>query len=173
MNREQFVAAINWLRRQDPPLVLPFNIMPGEKPGGNALTFTRTTWKRYAWNPPGTLPFDDDAWDDAASPKPTWTMLQQALTPAELARAQGAALKELDNICMRKIIVQYGASSLEQEILLRLRNGQTPEQDAERDRLRGVCQRHESAIRAATTTAAVIRLQTAAKRDSFWAPPAD
>ena len=173
MTREEFNLALNWLREQDPPLALPFGMTPGEEPGGNAPTFTAETWDLYQWNPPGPLPVPEGAFDESASPKPTWAMIQAALAPAQLAQARAAALSELDDICQRKIIAAYGATSMDKEILLRLRNGETPAQNTERDRLRGLHETQEAAINAAPTPAAVETLIVAARADAFWAPPAD
>ena len=173
MNRAQFDLALNWLRAQDPPLRLPFGMTPGEEPGGAAPTFTAETWGLYQWNPPGSLAVAEGAFDESASAKPTWAMLQAALAPAQLAQARRAALSELDDICQRKIIAAYGVTSMDKEILLRLRNGETPAQNTERDRLRGLHETQEAAINAATTPAAVETLIVAARADAFWAPPDD
>ena len=172
MNRAQFDLALNWLRGQDPPLILPFNAAPGEEPGGNAPTFTAETWEQYQWNPPGPLPVPEGAFDESASPKPTWAMIQAALAPAELAQAKDRAIAELHKLCRRKITAAYGATSLDDEVLLRLCDGETADQNTERDRLRTLYRARRDAINAAATTAAVESLLTAALADSFWAPPA-
>lgn len=173
MTREEFNLALNWLREQDPPLVLPFGMTPGEEPGGNAPTFTAETWGLYQWNPPGALAVAEGAFDESASAKPTWAMLQAALAPAQLAQARRAALSELNAICQRKITANYGATGPQEEIFLRLRNGETPAQNTERDRLRTLYRTRRDAINAATTPAAVESLRAAAIVDSFWAPPGD
>ena len=172
LTRQQFDLALSWLRRQDPPLVLPFGATPGEYPGGERHTFTEDAWLLYRWNPPGFIAYPDDAWDENASPMPTWSMLLQAVGPAELAQAQHAAIAEIHELCQRKITVAYGATNLTDEMLLRLRDGETANQNTERDRLRGLFRARRDAINAAATAAAVKRLLTAARRDSFWAPPA-
>ena len=174
MNREQFVLALAHLRELDgeTPLKLPHGVLPGELPGGDAVTFTAETWEAYQWNPPGLGAYAVDDWDDSAGPKPTWAMLQAAVGPAELAQAQRRAVGELKTLCRRKITAAYGAASLNDEMLLRLRDGETTAQNTERDRLRGLFQTQKTAINAATTTAAVESLLTAAVVDSFWAPPA-
>ena len=171
MTRAQFMLALNYLRAQEPPLSLPFNAEPGEEPGGEAPTFTEATWNDYRWNPPGAS-YPDGVFDETASAKPTWAMLQAAVAPAELAQAQRRAVGELKTLCRRKITAAYGAASLNDEMLLRLRDGETTAQNTERDRLRGLFQTQKTAINAATTTAAVESLLTAALADSFWAPPA-
>ena len=173
MNRAQFDLALNWLREQDPPLILPFNAAPGEEPGGDAPTFTAETWEQYQWNPPGSQAYEVGAFDDGASAKPTWAMIQAALAPAELAQAKGWAIAELHELCQRKITAAYGAASLDDEVLLRLRDGETAAQNTERDRLRTLHRARRDSINAAATTAAVESLLTAALADSFWAPPAD
>ena len=173
MNRQQFDLALNWLRSQDPPLVPPFELSPGEAPGGNALTFTEETWNDYRWNPPGAQAYEADVFDETASAKPTWAMIQAALAPAELAQAQQSAVAELSALCRRKITAAYGATSLNDEMLLRLRDGETAAQNTERDRLRGMFQTQKTAINGAATTAAVESLLTTALADSFWAPPGD
>ena len=175
MTREQFVLALAHLRGLDgeSPLKLPHGVLPGELPGGDAVTFTAETWEAYQWNPPGLGAYAADDTDDSADPKPTWAMLQAAATPAELAQAQRRAVGELKTLCRRKITAAYGATSLDDEVLLRLRDGETAEQNTERDRLRGLFRARRDAINAATTAAAVESLLTAALADSFWAPPAD
>ena len=175
MNRAQFVLALAHLRGLDgeSPLKLPHGVLPGELPGGDAVTFTADTWEAYQWNPPGLGAYAVDDWDDSADPKPTWAMLQAAVAPAELAQAQRCAVGELKTLCRRKITAAYGATSLDDEVLLRLRDGETADQNTERDRLRGLFQTQKTAINGATTTAAVESLLTAALADSFWAPPAD
>ena len=174
MNREQFVLALAHLRGLDgeSPLKLPHGVLPGELPGGDAVTFTAETWEAYQWNPPGMGAYAADDSDDSAGPKPTWAMLQAAVAPAELAQAQQGAVTELDALCRRKITTAYGESSLNDELLLRARGGETADQNTERDRLRALFKTRRAAINAATTTAAVKRLLTAALADSFWAPPA-
>ena len=172
MNRAQFDLAINWLREQDPPLILPFAATPGELPGGDAETFTEETWNEYRWNPPGAQAHEEGAFDDDASAKPTWAMLAAAVASAELAQARERAIADLKVLCRRKVTSAYGALSHEEEVHLRLRRGETAAQNTERDRLRGLFQTQKTAINAATTTAAVENLLTAALADSFWAPPA-
>lgn len=170
MNRAQFELAITWWRGQDPPLILPFGSMPGEGPGGDAPNFTRETWDAYRWNPPATS-HPDGVRDDTASPKPTWAMLLEILPQAELAQARQTAIVKLHAVCHRCVITAYGASSLHEEILLRLRQGHNRAQDAERDRLRALFHSRKAAINAATTPAAVKNLLTQALANSFWAPP--
>ena len=173
MTREQFVLALAHLRGLDgeSPLQLPHGVLPGELPGGEAVTFTADTWEAYQWNPPGLVAYAVS--DDTAGPKPTWAMLQAAAAPAELAQAQRRAVGELKTLCRHKITAAYGATSLNDEMLLRLRDGETTAQNTERDRLRGLFQTQKTAINGAATTAAVESLLTAARADSFWAPPGD
>ena len=173
MNREQFVLALAHLRGLDGelPLKLPHGVLPGELPGGDAVTFTAETWEAYQWNPPGLGAYATDS-DDSADPKPTWAMLQAAVAPAELAQAQQGAVAELDALCRRKITMAYGESSLNDEMLLRLRGGETADQNTERDRLRALFKTRRAAINAAPTAAAVESLLASALADSFWAPPA-
>ena len=171
MNRAQFDLALNWLRSQDPPLILPFGISPGEQPGGNAPTFTEETWNAYRWNPPGGIAYPPDAWDEDASDKPAWIELLAALGPAQLESAQRAALRELHDLCKRKITAAYGAGSVDEEMFLRLRNGETDAQNAERDRLRALYASQKAAIETAASPEVVAQLLTAALADSFWTPP--
>ena len=173
MNRAQFDLALNWLRKQDPPLILPFAATPGEMPGGEAITFTEETWNEYRWNPPGTQAHEEGVFDDRASAKPTWAMLTAAVASAELAQARERAIADLKALCRRKITVAYGARSHEEEMHLRLRRGETAAQNTERDRLRALFQTQKTAINGAATAAAVESLLTAALADSFWAPPGD
>lgn len=175
MTREQFVLALAHLRGLDgeSPLKLPHGVSPGELPGGEAVTFTAETWEAYQWNPPGLGTYAADDADDSADPKPTWAMLQAAVAPTELARAQQSAVADLSALCRRKITATYGEANLEDEMLLRLRGGETAAQNTERDRLRGLFHARRAAINAAATAAAVESLLTAAHADAFWAPPDD
>ena len=174
MNREEFELALSWLQAATPPLILPFGAMPGESPGGAAVTFTQATWdNEYRWNPPSIHDFSNGDFDATASTKPSWAMLQAALAPAQLAQARRAALNELDDICQRKIIAAYGVTNLEEEILKRLRNAETPAMNTENYRLRMLHTTQEAAINAATTPSAVETLIIAARADAFWAPPDD
>ena len=175
MTREQFVLALGWLRGLDgeAPLKLPHGVSPGEFRGGGAVTFTEETWNAYQWNPPGTLAYVADDSDNSADPKPTWAMLQAAVAPAELAQAQRGAVGELKTLCRRKITAAYGVPSLDDEVLLRLRDGETAEQNAERERLRTLYRARRAAINGAATPTAVESLLAAALADSFWAPPDD
>ena len=171
ISRDQFDLAIAWMREQEPPLLLPFNAAPGEAEGGEAPTFTEETWDAYRWNPPGAS-HPAGEFDYTASAKPTWAMLQAAVASAELAQAKDRAIAELHELCRRKITAAYGAASLDDEVLLRLRSGETAKQNTERDRLRNLFRTQKTAINGAATTAAVESLLTAALADSFWAPPA-
>ena len=172
MNRDQFDAAIDHLRRQSPPLVLPYALAPGELPGGGVPTFTAATWRKYRWNPPGVPGYDNEEPDPAASAKPTWAMIQAALSPAQLAQAKQSALDEVSSICRAKITtIAYGVGSFDKEVLLRLRNGHHASQDRERDRLRALCTTRENAIESATTVAAVEGLIAPCRAADFWKPP--
>lgn len=172
MNREQFKLAINWLRQQDPPFKLPFNAMPGELEDGEEIAFTEDTWNSHRWNPPGAVVYAPGVRDPAAGAKPTWAQLTAALAQAELAQARDRAVAEVRQLCRRKITTQgYEQKTEVEEIFFRLRGGATTAQDAERERLRGVCAARETAINAATTAAAVERLLAESQSDSFWATP--
>lgn len=173
MTRDEFDLALRHIQINGSPLIVPYGLAPGAKPGGAVPTFTEKTWKKYRWNPPGVANYNGQPVDSTASTKPTWAMLQAALAPAKLVQARHAALDEIDDICQRKIIAAYGVTSMDKEILLRLRNGETPAQNTERDRLRGLHETQEAAINAATTPAAVETLIAAARADAFWAPPDD
>ena len=171
MNRAQFDLALNWLRSQDPPLVLPFGISPGEQAGGNAPTFTEETWNAYRWNPPGGIAYPQNEWDEEASDKPTWHELLAALGPAQLEIAQRAALGELRALCKRKITAAYGAATVEEEMFLRLRAAETDAQNAERDRLRELHASAAAALKNAASPEVVAELLRAARADAYWAPP--
>ena len=173
MTKIEFNLALQYLLSQTPPLVLPYGLTPGEVAGGGVPNFTADTWNAYRWNPPGVPNYDGQAVDPAASAKPTWAELQAALPLAQLAEAKNLAIAQIHAFCQNKITANYGVSGLDAEILLRLRDGETAAQNTERDRLRGLFQTQKTAINAATTTAAVKRLLTAALADSFWAPPSD
>ena len=85
------------------------------------------------WNPP---PGASVSYRDAP-PKPTFEQLVTALVDkiersAELARK----LRALKVEGSRRITAAYGAESWEDEVQRRLRRAHTPQQDAERERLR-------------------------------------
>lgn len=61
---------------------------------------------------------------------------------------QAALLIALKAECKKRITAAYGETSFDEEIALRLRNGQSGAQDTERDRLRAKYQTLKTAIQA-------------------------
>ena len=130
-------------------LTLPYDQQPGNYPGGNVLEWTETTWNAYQWNPPqylqaGThtvdgrtfeIPADEGApyaaLDPAASPKPTWTELQTAVSRVMLDNRRYDQLAALKSECRQRITEAYGESTFYDEIETRLGGRHLTEQDTE------------------------------------------
>lgn len=118
-------------------LRLPHGLPPGSYPGGCDQRFTAATWAEYAWETVGGRFPRISAADQAASAKPSWAVVTAAARRASLEGARSAAAERLRVECRSRITSAYGETSWHDEIEARLRGGSTPQQDAERDRLRG------------------------------------
>ena len=149
---------------------LPYGFLPGSRPGGNDFFLTRGAWESYGWNPPqylAHLPEFTEP-DNIGSPKPDWSVLVAHIEPAMLAILRPRALRELRRECKRRITAAYGEDSFDDELALRLRNGHTISQDAERDRLRAAYQ----TIKGQIETASYETLKTFSVQDeALWPPP--
>ena len=113
---------------------------------------TAAWWDAISWNPgyvaemaTHQLSFGDITAEEAAtlrtvdptaSGKPTWGEIVSASSAFYLTGLLTDILNHLKYECQRRIVLQYGADDIQDEILLRLRNEHTPAQDTERDRLR-------------------------------------
>ena len=86
---------------------------------------TEAVWNAVTWT--------------GGSAKPSYADITTSATNEELkgTRLHVAALLKLE--CRRRITASYGKKTIEDEMLLRLRSGQTTAQDTERDRLRSKC----------------------------------
>lgn len=156
--------AISQLMQSD-GLLLPHDILPGSFPGGIDLDFDETRWLAYQWNPPEGLAEFYPAADPAASPKPTWTQLVEADAAGRLVELRAGKQRAVDKQERERICAAYGAASLEEEILYRLRKAGTPEivaQNAERNRLRARGNALRASVRAAADIAALEAIDPAA-----------
>ena len=127
--------AFHYLEAED-RIVFPHGFVPGSCVGGCSSEFTSATWAAYDWDTVGGVFPDITAADPAASPKPSWSQLLAARKAAEVKQLRAQHSKALKAECERRIMAAYGETTLNDEILLRLRNGHTAAQDVERDRLR-------------------------------------
>lgn len=178
MNRRDFELAVGVLVEEG--LRLPYDHFPGSYPGGERdVRSTRALWDDYVWGGP------EDATgpqylahlkhfagpDLKASPKPTRSELLAALARARTKQHEAARadiVLALDAEARRLISAAYGASAWEQEVHLRLRGGHTPEQDAERERLRGVHDTLRRRVRAATTSADLAAIDREIHTAATW-----
>ena len=115
---------------------MPYGLDPGSTPGGWNPPLKKTAWDAYQWNPPEYMSNEHPVLDPDASEKPTWQEIIAVIELAQLPIIRKRRLRELRRECQKRISIAYGETVLEDEILKRLRNGHTAEQDTERDRLR-------------------------------------
>ena len=134
MTSGELQLALNYMIRNS-GLKLPYDFLPGMEPGEWNPPLTEDEWNTYQWNPPSLLPMYSEA-DSTASEKPTWQEIVDAVVLATLISILRVKLQELRQECQNRICLNYGENTLNDEILKRLRNGHTAEQDTERERLR-------------------------------------
>lgn len=127
--------AISWMELHK-GLVVPHGLPPGSVVGGLEDSFTAETWAAYDWDTVGGAFSGITEPDPTASPKPTWGQITAAQRSASRSDLLTRVRRELADACRRRITAAYGERTLDDEILLRLRAGQTSAQDTERDRLR-------------------------------------
>ena len=119
-------------------LLLPHNLLPCTDGYPTDSIMTEHRWRMYIWNPPEhfikigeNMKVDPDA-----SPKPTFEEVLEFIDQAHDARLRTEAWLYMKEDINQKIMQEvYGQRSAMAEVNLRLRGGNTPEQDAERDRL--------------------------------------
>ena len=118
-------------------VVLPWGYWPGSYPGGTYPFATSEEWDSYDWNPPEFMQGPDfpSEPDQRASDKPTWDQIMAAGEAAIARQDRDRAFDDLREECRSRITLAYGEATSEDEVFLRLRNRQTLEQDAERERL--------------------------------------
>ena len=157
MTNEEFQAVFSYLTRyheheQSQDWYLPYGVLAGlpsrwtgglslaRRIGGDTNGIPRNF---YAHLPEFAEP------DNIGSPKPDWSVLVAHVEPAMLAILRPRFLREIRVECRRRIMAVYGEGFFDDEVALRLRNGHTPAQDGERDRLRaryrGIKQQIEAA----------------------------
>ena len=169
MNDEQLHAAIYHLIETE-GLVLPYNVLPGSKPGGivSGIAKDEANWVAYNWRSPHFLShlteFSED--DTAASDKPTYASLMIASGQGELSDLRMRTLHLVKEETRRRVILAYGANSFDSEIMLRLRGDSTTLQDTERDRLRAIY----SSLKATINSGTMSQIQTLdIRNDTTWA----
>ena len=121
------------------------------------------SWNAYQWNPPEYSRYI--ASDPSASAKPTWQQITDSLVSVQLIEIRTHQLSEIRGECRGRICDNYGETSIENEILKRLRNGHTAAQDTERDRLRAKYTTIKSTIEAANYSTLLV---FDASVDSLW-----
>lgn len=121
------------------------NMPNGLFPGGEDTSIfrSRDNWEAYEWNP--------DA-DSSADLKPTWKDLQGLAGDAESHKLKKSFCNKLRLEVQRRITEAYGEQYLDNEVMLRLRGGQTSLQDAERERLRRLYREAKKWIKAASVS---------------------
>ena len=135
------------LHDADTPFKLPHGCVPlTEGP------ITKNDWEgptaTIRWNPAhGETGFNNP--DPTASPRPSWSVLEN--TSRSIKAAPARMLRALDLRCTAEISDNYGVSSRMQEYQKRLAGQTTPEQDAERVRLIARCHAVEAEIATADT----------------------
>ncbi|MCY4671280.1 MAG: hypothetical protein OXC29_25240 [Rhodococcus sp.] len=143
LTEEEYMRAIDHLVEKG--LRLPHNVFPGAVPGGVRHLNTRALWNAHPWNP--------EPRDMGASPKPTWSVIVAEGSAAVLDIRKLRMVASLRQEARRRISRAYGGTDWLGEMHRRLRGEATPEQDAERDRLRAVCKTVEARIGVAATQA--------------------
>ena len=113
-------------------LRLPHDHFPGAYHGGHLEFATEELWNLYPWNPPAFITLEIDA---LASPKPTWAEIEAQVDPGQVRFLAPLLRLDLRRECRERITVAYGENTFDAEMELRLRSD-TPDEDAERDRLR-------------------------------------
>ena len=83
--------------------------------------------------------------DLTASPKSYWSVLLTHVTPTMRTRLLLGRLQHLRAECKRRITFVYGETRFEDELVKCLR-GDTATQNAERDRLRGICRTLKASV---------------------------
>lgn len=106
-------------------LKLPGGVLPGTTSGTLDTVFTPAQWEAYPWT-------------GSTSPKPSWRDLQEADQIAETRDWWTEHCRALDRQAQARIRHAYAVETEAEEWHLRLRGGQTPAQDTERDRLREI-----------------------------------
>ena len=169
MNDEQLYDAIFHLVKIG-QLVLPYNSLPGSKPGGEVkgIGKNEASWLAYTWNPPQFLSHlpQNAAVDLNASDKPSYADLVIASGQRELIDLRESTTYVAKEEAQRRIVLAYGATSFDNEIMLRLRGDATTQQNTERDRLRAVYNSLKTTIKTGSLSQLrVLDLQS----DSVWA----
>ena len=137
------------IQLQEEGLILPYNLPPASHPEGvaSAVCTSWARWRTYEWNPPEFMSVNEimlQAYGDTdlnASPKPNWVKIKEASNKIILLQLREVLLINLKAECRKRVSLNYTereSSDINEEIFIRLRKEQTPAQDLERDRLRGV-----------------------------------
>lgn len=137
MTLEEFQAVFHYLVDQG-EVVLPYDLMPGSRPGGIVEIATEEAWNAYGWNPPqymAHLPAYRDP-DSMATPKLFWSVLVSNLDAAMTAQLRPRRLAELRDEGRERVTAAYEEATFYDEIELRLRHGHTHAQDLAREAVR-------------------------------------
>lgn len=163
LTQQEAIAGLDLLVQRG--LTLPYGLQPGMYPGGwqSGVITSRSRWEQYntatLWNPPGFLKHLDDYTDadTNAGTAPTWDELRAAAveattinTAVAFAASKADKLIELKDKTRMRIANAYGETTFYEEVELRLRDGQTEEQDTERERIRTKYREIKARIEGAT-----------------------
>ena len=156
------IAQVGWYVRDNDNIIFPYGEDISYISFGSEY-IVEEDWKAYWWNPPFTL--QNKKPDPNASEKPTWQMLLNAMNALRKNDFRDLHTQNLKMECKKRIIENYDADDLEDEILKRLRNDVTSEQDMKRDRLRTKYQQQKAWVASATQAQLETYDPTA---DSLW-----
>ena len=131
----------------DPPLEWVF-ITPANQ-------VLRKAWESDAWH----WPYD--------RAKPSWLKMLAAERRALLKHRKADRLQALRGEGQRRITAAYGAATFEEETALRLRGENAPQQDAERERLRGRYRALKARVEATSTEAQLLAIDV--RDQALWA----
>ena len=122
-------------------ITYPYNIHPATYPGGDVpyvMTY-KPNWDAYVYNPPMFLSHIEEysQLDSTASSKPTFADIKAAYRRADMADLQKRSLYLLMLEEQKRISIVYGVTTIQDEILYRLRTSAVvlAPKDTERDRL--------------------------------------
>ena len=171
MTHDEFQTTIQYMVKTG-ELYLPHGMFPGSFPGGVHDLSNEEAWTAYTWNPPQYLEhlYAYAERDPIASPHYAWAFIESFLEPAMVEFLIPHRCRTLRRECHRRITEAYGEATFNEELALRLRNGQTPAQDIERERLRGIYQTLKTSVK--TMTRAELEAFDPTD-DTHWAPPED
>ena len=152
----------------DGSISLPHGVCPHITAG---TIVNEDAWERLLWNPPAGNPHL--VADPSASPKPTWLTISTAAASETVESLRHRCLASLSTETERAIQTSYGVTSWRKEIEMRLAGRHTPQQDAERDRIRTRYKALKADIGAATIVSELEAIQSRIDDGTWKDDPAD